>query len=668
MRTSFRVLPSRPTKAPDYRRFNIDRCPLATYHRMDANSRKGLATMADGYFIRKDDRTSCGGIALDPLIPVYVFGMAVCREGDPVTCGVTGLTYGIVGGISHIVSYDKRVAGTLDSVSGCPCRAAFEPSQTSVVYGNDHVPESVASVAAPGLAPGQRPGQGGTALDKSGGNEIEKDDNHHSDSEIEEEEEEVEQEQLITLRIGVFFDGTGNNQANSESVAGCTARDVGLQEQGEELRRFCAERGFDVDGSTPDDSYGNDTSNIARLYDLYRDQAHISIEPDATEAAVKVYLEGIGTVSGGADNRYGQATGRWGTGVLARVEQSPALIMKRLDSFTQNNPTVKIKRIEIDIFGFSRGAAAARHFANDLHKGASSLLAKTIPAGSEMFVDTFSWQVQRDVTVNFIGLFDTVAGIVSPLVGDFSPGNARVSGLNLGLSASVARKVVQLVARDEHRLNFSLTRTDNDIVLPGAHSDIGGGYLPRSRERLLLSKPLTSIERVNTPLDHAMAVARFRRSGDPWLDRLKARGIDWRAQVWSVEQRTSRDDPYPEKRVYVAALLEREVEGDLSKVYLRIMRELAASHQAPFDVIEESDQRFALPPELIQVAEKLRAYAIGESSTLGLTQAEESLLYRRYIHLSANWNALKNWRNSDLDVVFINRPGDNHQRSVHANE
>ena len=353
---------------------------------------------------------------------------------------------------------------------------------------------------------------------------------------------------------------------------------------------------------------------------------------------------------------------------MARVEQSPALILERVKSFTQRNPQVKIESIKVDVFGFSRGAAAARHFANDLHKGADSLLAKAIPAGSEMLIDTFSWQVQRDITVNFIGLFDTVAGIVSPLVGDFSPGNARVSGLNLGLSASVARKVVQLVARDEHRLNFALTRTDNDIVLPGAHSDIGGGYPPRSRERLLLSKPVTSIERVNTPLDQAMAVARFRRSSDPWLDRLKARGIDWRADVWSVAQRTSRDDLYPEKRVYVAALVAREVEGDLSKVYLRIMRELGARHQVPFDVIEESDRRFALPAELIQVAEKLKAYAIGESSTMGLTQAEESLLYRRYIHLSAHWNALNNWKNSEWDIVFINRPGDNHQRIVHANE
>lgn len=622
--------------------------------------------MADGYFIRKDDRTTCGGIALDPQIPVYVFGMDVCLEGDPVTCGVTGLTYGIVGGISHIVSYGKRVAGTLDSVSGCPCRAAFEPSQTAVVYGNDHAPEPAASVAASGLAPMQRSGQGSTALDESGGTDNE--DSNYSDSEIEEEEEEVEQEQLITLRIGVFFDGTGNNQTNSESVAGCRARDVGLQEQGEELRRFCAEHGFSEDGTAPDDSYGNDTSNIARLYDLYRDQAHLSIEPDATEASVAVYLEGIGTVSGGADNRYGQATGRWGTGVLARVEQSPALIMKRLDSFTQKNPSVKIKSIEIDVFGFSRGAAAARHFANDLQKGTDSLLAKAIPAGSETFVETFAWQVQRDITVNFIGLFDTVAGIVSPLVGDFSPGNGRVSGLDLGLSASVARKVVQLVARDEHRLNFALTRTDNDIILPGAHSDIGGGYLPRSRERLLLSKPVSSIERLNTPLDQAMAVARFRRSSDPWLDRLKARGIDWRAQVWSVAQRTSRDDLYPEKRVYVAALVEREVEGDLSKVYLRVMHTMATTHHVPFRAIDENEPGLALPDELKPILEKLRAYALGESSGSALTEAEESLLYRRYIHLSANWNALKNWRNSDLDIVFINRPGDNYQRSVHANE
>ncbi len=54
------------------------------------------------------------------------------------------------------------------------------------------------------------------------------------DGELEEEEEEVELEDEtpagITLRIGVFFDGTGNNKANCETVAACYAPDANLAE------------------------------------------------------------------------------------------------------------------------------------------------------------------------------------------------------------------------------------------------------------------------------------------------------------------------------------------------------------------------------------------------------------------------------------------------------
>jgi len=615
--------------------------------------------MAIGYFIGVGDKTTCGGEVLGGDDSIIWDGLIHAHEGDPVSCGKDRKTYQIAGGFDHFVSNGQRVAGTLHSVSGCPCKATLRPSVFAAQYSVDLKPSVQTKAKAPPAAPPYGSSTPVTHRNRGFTNHF---------AEIEEEEEEVELEQLITLRLGVFFDGTGNNQANSESVAGCMARDVGLEAQGTDIQRFCAEHGYGVDGSTPDNSYGNDTSNIARLYDLYEDQADVSIGSDAKEASLAVYLEGIGTVSGGEDDRYGQVTGRWGTGVLARVQQSSELIIERLDSFIKHNPDVKIKGIEVDVFGFSRGAAAARHFANDLHKGANSLLARALPAASPMLVDGFAWQVQRDITLNFIGLFDTVAGIVSPLVFDFSPGNARVSGLDLALPANVARKVVQLVARDEHRLNFALIRTEDDIILPGAHSDIGGGYLPRSRERLLISKPLSSIERADLSNERSTAFFQFRSITDPRLDRLIEHGIEVRPEIWSVDQRVSRDDLYPEKRVYVAAQVDREVNGDLSKIYLRVMRELGVRHGVPFDSIEETDQRFALPDELILVAEKLKAHALGKSSTTGLTTAEESLLFRRYIHFSSNWNAVNDWKGSDLDVVFINRPADDYHRVLHANE
>jgi type VI secretion system secreted protein VgrG len=440
-----------------------------------------------------------------------------------------------------------------------------------------------------------------------------------------------------------------------------------LQDAAEDIRRFCAEHGYGVDGITPDNSYGNDVSNIARLYDLYMDQADETLAQEADEAAVKVYLEGVGTVSAGEDLWYAQGTGRWGTGVLARVGQAPTLIFSSVRRLKDNNLDVRIKRIEVDIFGFSRGAAAARHFANDLLKGSHSLLAKVMPAGSSMLVDEFAWRVQHDVRINFIGLFDTVAGIIAPLAGDFSPGNARNPGLDLALPANAARKIVQLVARDEYRFNFALTRTDNDIILPGAHSDIGGGYLPRVREKLLMSKPVNSLELQTTSNERSRAYIKVLNTQDPRLRRLVEQGFELKPAIWSVDLHKTRDELYQEKRVYAAIRIDREVDGDLSKVYLRVMRELGLRHEVPFKRLPNTSA-LALPVELLPIWEKIQTFALGKSSDLNLSESEEALLLRRYIHLSANWNAINNWSNSDLEVVFINRPTDNHERVVHANK
>ncbi|WP_256256898.1 T6SS phospholipase effector Tle1-like catalytic domain-containing protein, partial [Pseudomonas agarici] len=190
-----------------------------------------------------------------------------------------------------------------------------------------------------------------------------------------------------------------------------------------------------------------------------------------------------------SDSLYTQSSGQGDTGVVARVEQAPALVLQQLRRFRENNPSLKIRRLEVDLFGFSRGAAAARHCANDLLKGADSLLARAMPVGTPGFAETFAWRAGSDVILNFIGLFDTVTGIVAPLSNDFSPHNALNPGVNLRLAPGSARHVVQLVANDEHRHNFSLTRTDTDLFVPGCHSDVGGGYLPLSTENMLLSKP-----------------------------------------------------------------------------------------------------------------------------------------------------------------------------------
>ncbi|WP_342244975.1 PAAR domain-containing protein [Pseudomonas sp. OTU5201] len=617
--------------------------------------------MATGYFIRLGDKTTCGGTVLEADTRVMMFGIAHARQGDRVSCGKDGKVYRIIGGVSFISSHGAPVAGTLDSLSGCPCRAKLLPSLFSATYQSDRGEAKAKARPAPAPAVATAPlaATPSSAAPKPTVNNL-----------LEEEEEEEELEETgIVLRLGLFFDGTGNNQANSEAAAGCWASDVGLtSEAAEDVRQRCAALGYDGKGNTPDNSYGNDVSNVARLYALYPDDTLMQLPPGAEEAYLKVYLEGIGTHSGLGDSLYSQGTGQGETGVVARVEQMPALFMEQLRRFRTSNSHVKIRRIEIDLFGFSRGAAAARHCANDLLKGRNSLLARALPAGSPFLATGFAWRHRSDVILNFIGLFDTVPGIVSLGSFDFSPHNADNPGLDLRLAPGAAHQVIHLVAADEYRHNFSLVEAEENIVLPGSHSDIGGGYLPLAREKLLLSKPDSSLEIDRLANERSAAFfrtrQRFNQEARRWLAYVPPEGLD--IVTWSVQTRHRARDTQAEKRVYAAISSERDVRGELSLVYLRIMREWAVRAGVAFRAVPHT-QAFALPSELQPIAAKLQAFALRETFT-PLTGEEIALLRRRYIHLSANWNATKGWNNSALNVVFVNRPAEGMQRKEHPNE
>lgn len=470
--------------------------------------------------------------------------------------------------------------------------------------------------------------------------------------EEDEEEERVEQpqqqaRQAITLRIGVFFDGTGNNLANAAVTEQC--RDDDLQQLGErtlqEVIDYCQRHGFsdsNDDGyftEAPDGSYGNAPSNVARLYGLYRDDSFQTLDANVREGFLKVYLDGIGTSSGEADSLYGQITGRGDTGILARVKQSPETVKEQLSLFQGSNPDLQIDTLEFDIFGFSRGAAAARHFANELLKPGGGVLAGTLRPGQYGLVDNFDWAAHA--RINFIGLFDTVAAVIDPLKGDYDPANHLNPGINLYLPPGCARKVLQLTARDEKRWNFALNRVAPDhqeICLPGAHSDIGGGYRHLMLEQLLLSRPLSSTVPANTPPEQTHASRETWRQYHQW----KALGLPDEAlkepKVWPSRKPVFYERGFkrpPEDVVYGLLPIKRQVRGELSLVYLRVMRELAAQNNVPLRPIQDRDPALALPTELQNIADKLMAYAQG--GRYGLEEEDERLLWSRYIHLSAHW-------------------------------
>ena len=114
--------------------------------------------MNEGHFIGLKDMTTCGGVVLDGDIRIMLYGLAHAREGDRVTCGKDGKTYRIVGGVAHIVSHGKPLAGTLDSFSNCPCKAQLIPSVFTATYERqvDPAPGATLGTAQPTTPPATR--------------------------------------------------------------------------------------------------------------------------------------------------------------------------------------------------------------------------------------------------------------------------------------------------------------------------------------------------------------------------------------------------------------------------------------------------------------------------------------------------------------------------------
>ncbi|PIT46260.1 PAAR domain-containing protein [Snodgrassella alvi] len=86
--------------------------------------------MAKGYFLRVGDRTTCGGKIISGDSMILWHGVASAWEGDKVTCGQHSGTYRISGGVSNMFSPARKLAGSISSISTCPCNARFIPTVT----------------------------------------------------------------------------------------------------------------------------------------------------------------------------------------------------------------------------------------------------------------------------------------------------------------------------------------------------------------------------------------------------------------------------------------------------------------------------------------------------------------------------------------------------------
>lgn len=481
----------------------------------------------------------------------------------------------------------------------------------------------------------------------------------------------------VTLTIGVFFDGTGNNRENTASrlmkYNECSAPKQGVnQKDAQSCEDFSNAINKD---SLSNGSYRGYYSNIHWLNSLYI--ADQTLLDDQVQAQIQTYISGIGTAADKSDSAIGMGLGTSildiFEGVVTKTDEAMEGIASELLGFMKRNvqQDLCIAKIQFDVFGFSRGAAAARHFANRVMEQ-DPAIATAITKG--LRGDFYDGQPSGEV--RFLGLFDTVAAIGG--ISNFFDINGRSNPrVKLELRPSVAKKVFQITAMNEYRYNFSLNSIQGmwpELALPGAHSDIGGGYNPvgsplQENESLFLSCPQFEIvsddtRETDTRVYRNAEKAREMLGALPALKYILPHGkVTTKTRSVGVINSNKSRAGIIQKQVGAAVFFERmAVPHEWANVCLHVMLDAAKEAGGLFAPIDPKNPDMKIPPELRSLAEK--AIAQGKAVRLGQEpQAfteEERLLIGKYTHCSAKWNIESDrnlWVDPKTGEIFIHRFG-----------
>lgn len=343
-----------------------------------------------------------------------------------------------------------------------------------------------------------------------------------------------------TLHISLFFDGTGNNLNNDlyfsdpkhptniarlfratigngtvggvSSAAGLLDSDSGLK--GSYYKYYIPGVGTpfpeinDLDYSSSGLAFakmGEDRINWALLRIIDALKRSLAAKNDdsskLSDSATRAAIEAMATSWAsfgltGSHNRYETFTDE--------LKKLKPLLGPALQQPSPTQP--KLLGIKLYVYGFSRGAAAARAFVNWL----SELL--PVPTGKDekpeqcLMID----ELKIPVSVEFLGLLDTVASVGVAHVAPVAEGHMSWADDTQELPdeetyGGLIKSCVHLVSSHEQRLCFPLDSirrangkypaNSKEIVYPGMHSDIGGGYPPGDQgkanandDRLLLSQ------------------------------------------------------------------------------------------------------------------------------------------------------------------------------------
>jgi len=212
---------------------------------------------------------------------------------------------------------------------------------------------------------------------------------------------------------------------------------------------------FDGTGNSESPKSGSSISNVQKFYRAY----------DVTKNGEKFYITGIGTTNEDMPTQGSEAVG---TGFRERLDLATKFLVQFINTDSANSDTW----LDVDVVGFSRGAAEARAWVSAIEKSLGE---------SRVFQTANTGQNMRCINFRFLGLWDTV-----PHLGA-THSDEKYYDFSIPDSVQLA---VHAVAVNEHRgggADFdALSIHDNATVanstsriergFVGAHSDVGGGY------------------------------------------------------------------------------------------------------------------------------------------------------------------------------------------------
>lgn len=435
------------------------------------------------------------------------------------------------------------------------------------------------------------------------------------------------------LEIGVFFDGTGNNETNA------------------------------LIGGNGGGSYGNARSNIALLKALYRDGPSYNIvNENGTGVCRKfkmIYMSGIGTSDSESDSTFGKATGTGSTGVWQIVHTA----IERMGEYVNMASVVTPpEKIIVDVFGFSRGAAAARHFVNAVRGKFSEYLNAGTAASAARMANSYTFLLlkhHKNIQFRFIGVFDTVASIVL--------GKVEYNfGVNVHLKEEQAEKIFHLTAANEYRENFRLNHNlpggGDHYEMPGAHSDVGGGYRDEGDKTPVgESETFESPDRGMIEYLHDLQTAEIARMNAKYREQALLDGFVNPDQAGAISYTVSpiREMEYPgtfggTMMVYafdVKVISDRPwVRLGLSRVAMATMYWQALAQKVPFLSLPSGGE-YEIPADLQTIAQKTISLA-------PLSAEEKQFVVSNYAHISANPDSIGMSRErKKIRTVYANNTG-----------